>query len=101
MRIDGKSMTTEPFPAARAIMAVSAFAEDRSKVIARPQTGRSHRSLPSDKSIAAPNHWFFLQSTAVLRIGATPVAEFLFAFGEKRDATRTSDASRAVVELLA
>jgi hypothetical protein len=53
-----------------------------------------HRSLPSDKSIAAPNRWFGLQSIAVLRIGATPGTEFLFAFGEKPDATRTSDATQ-------
>jgi hypothetical protein len=52
--------------------------------------------LPSDKSIAASNRWFGLQSIAVLRIGATPGTEFLFAFGEKPNATRTSDATQPV-----
>ena len=61
-------------------------------VIAPRQCRPSHRALPSDKSIAAPNRWFGLQSIAVLHIGATPRTEFLFAFGEKPDATRTSDA---------
>jgi hypothetical protein len=51
----------------------------------------------SDKSIAAPNRCFGLhQSIVVLRIEATPRVEFLFAFGEKPGATRTSDATQTV-----
>jgi hypothetical protein len=66
------------------------------RLIAPRQCRPSHWSLPSDKSIAAPNCWFGLQSIAVLRIGSTPVTEFLFAFGQKPDATRTSDATQTV-----
>jgi len=66
------------------------------RLIAPRQCRPPHRSLFADKSIVAPNRWFGFHSIAVLRIGATPGTEFLFAFGEKPDATRTSDATQTV-----
>jgi hypothetical protein len=54
-----------------------------------------------DKSMAAPNQRYGLYSIAVLRAGATPVAEFPFAFGEKPGATQTSVANQTVGDPLA
>jgi hypothetical protein len=63
------------------------------RLIAPSQFRSSHRSLLSDKPIAAPNRSFDLPSIAVLRIGATPRTAFLLAFGEKPGAMRTSYAT--------
>jgi hypothetical protein len=64
------------------------------RLIVARHSRSGHRSSPFDKSIAALNRCFGFQSIAVLHIGATPGNELPFAFGEKLDATQTSDATQ-------